>query len=73
MWRVLGRVLRVEAHDKSVRVCVCVCVCVCVYALTNVETYRVLWGGCNWKAAKNDRSLLQNILSFIGLFCKRDL
>jgi len=24
-------------------------------------------------ATKNDRSLLQNIVSFIGLFCKRDL
>ena len=31
------------------------------------------WGGYDWWAPKNYRSLLQNIVSFIGLVCKRDL
>ena len=33
----------------------------------------VLWGGYDEQAPSNYRSLLQNIVSFIGLFCKRDL
>jgi len=45
-----------------VHVCACVCLCVCVWhthmPLLYIEDYR---------------SLLQNIVSFIGLFCKRDL
>ena len=32
----------------------------------------VLWGGYGSKDRLNHRSLLQNIVSFIGLFCKRD-
>ena len=32
-----------------------------------------LWGGYGQQDRLNDRSLLQNIVSFIGLFCKRDL
>jgi len=37
--------------------------------LYNLPANILIWGGCN----KNYRSLLQNIVSFIGLFCKRDL
>ena len=32
-----------------------------------------LWGGFDQKAPENYRSLLQNIVSLVGLFCKRDL
>jgi len=32
-----------------------------------------VWGGYAQKDRLNHRSLLQNIVSFIGLFCKRDL
>ena len=32
-----------------------------------------LWGGYGQQDRLNYRSLLQNIVSFIGLFCKRDL
>ena len=33
----------------------------------------MLWGGYDWQAPQNYTSLLQNIISFIGLFCTRDL
>jgi len=46
----------------------CVCVCVCVYSLTSA-----IGGGYGQQDRLNHRSLLQNIVSFIGLFCKRDL
>jgi len=31
------------------------------------------YAGCEKRRSGNHRSLLQNIVSFIGLFCKRDL
>ena len=34
--------------------------------------YAVLWGGYDEKALSEYESLLQNIVSSIGLFCKRD-
>jgi len=33
----------------------------------------VIWGGYGYQDRLNYSSLLQNIVSFIGLFCKRDL
>ena len=35
--------------------------------------YIAIWGGYGSYDRLNYRSLLQNILSFVGLFCKRDL
>ena len=35
--------------------------------------YFAIWDGYDQQAPLNCRSLLQNIVSFIGLFCKRDL
>ena len=34
---------------------------------------QTLWSGYDWQAPENYGSLLQKIVSFIGLFCKRDL
>ena len=39
---------------------------------TNWFSVVVLWGGYYQQALENYRSLLQNIVSFIRLFCKRD-
>jgi len=52
-------------------VCACVCECVCVCACLNLKesTNR---SHLIWLLALH-KSLLQNIVSFIGLFCKRDL
>ena len=38
-----------------------------------LEREMLIWGGFNEKAPQNCRSLLQNIVSFTGLFCIRDL
>jgi len=58
---------------KSLRIVVSVHVCMCVYTVcVRLCVYRGM--GRLWLVASiNYRSLLQNILSFIGLFCKRDL
>jgi len=60
-----------HAH-VCVCVCVHVCVCVCVHSkrlYSANETY-------NFKEPTSglfNRDLLQNIVSLIGIFCKRDL
>jgi len=36
-------------------------------------SYGIIWGGYDQQAPEKYRSLVQNIVSFIGLFCKRDL
>jgi len=55
-----------------VRVCVFACICVCVYV-----SVRVLFDFKYWSTKlcvlRGAGSLLQNIVSFMGLFCKRDL
>ena len=38
-----------------------------------MQRKNTVWGGYDEYAPLNHRSLLQNIVSFIGLFCKRDL
>jgi len=58
----------------SVSICVFVgvyfCLCVCVYML---QKHRLIVVGYGKWDRLNDRSLLQNIVSFVGLFCKRNL
>ena len=44
-----------------------------IYIMYVFICQQILWGGYDQQAPQNDRSLLQNIGSFIGLFCKRDL
>ena len=40
----------------------------------SVRQHQILvWGGYDQQAHSNYRSVLQNVVSFIGLFCKRDL
>jgi len=62
-------------YSTSVSVCVyvrvLVCACACVYVRVCVCVYVCIceWGG----VSTGYKSLLQNIASFIGLFCKRDL
>jgi len=45
----------------------------CQWHMNNTYgSYKWIWGGYDEWAAWNYKSLLQNIVSFIGLFCKRD-
>jgi len=48
---------------ETERECVCVCVCVCVDKKTHIQTL-------SFPHTQNYRSLLQNIVSFVGLFCR---
>ena len=43
-----------------------------IYCSRAMHIYQI-WGGYDWWAPENLRSLLQNMVSFIGFFCKRDL
>ena len=42
-------------------------------ALSKISTMNDLWGGYSQQDRLNYRSLLQNIVSFLGLFCRCDL
>jgi len=58
--------------------CAVVCVCVCVWHDSSTCSLRYQRCGddptaCQWHCARMPRTLLQNIVSFIGLFCKRDM
>ena len=76
------------ALSTCVCVCVCLCISVCAELQQGLDQkfdqvsvkYRFwvqevdsVWGGYGQQDRLNLRSLLQNIVSFIGLFCKRDL
>ena len=56
--------------------CVCVCVCVCMHVVhwmhdaMSLRSYGVTTIS---SVLENYRSILQNIVYFIGLHCKRDL
>ena len=65
-------------------VCVCMCVCVCVCERVSGNQAKILecdrvshacsaMGRLRLIGSLNDWSLLENIVSFIGLFCRRDL
>jgi len=61
-----------------VRVCVCVSVCVCECVcprgmLSESGSLKAPMGWLRSVGSLKYKSLLQNIVSFIGLFCKRDL
>jgi len=60
----------------------CVCMCVCVCMCNRIFGSRTMAENCvcvyvfialAMETPKNYRSLLQNIVSCIGLICKRDL
>jgi len=57
------------AAPRSVCMCVCACACARVRACVHEYTYGVEWIS---RLLKLQVSLLQNIVSFIGLFRKRD-
>jgi len=47
-------------------------ICMCV-SCVHIVCHECIWGGYGQQDRSNYRSLLQNIVSFIGLFCKKDL
>ena len=59
--RVLIRVLRCDTHDIKTRTISCIAVRVSCVAV---------WGGYGQSDRENHQSLLQNIVSFTGLFCR---
>ena len=55
-------------------VCVTVCVAVCVAVCVENSSFGLSALNLRiWAIPSNYRSLLQKIVSFVGLFCKRDL
>ena len=48
-------------------------VCVYMYTYHVIRSVCTLWCDYDSSAPLNHRSLLQNVVSFIRLFCKRDL
>ena len=59
-----------NVHEMHVYMCICVYICIYAYVFS-ICIY--IQGGYGQQDRLNYRSLLQNIVSFVGLFCKRDL
>ena len=66
-------VYAISAHSHFVFIHTLYFVFVSIPYILCVSRRQQLWGGYDQQAPYNGRSLLQNIVCFIGLFCKRDL